>query len=204
MDEDPLSFFADEMIERADMPDPLQTRREHKLVSRLRLQTKELARIMPALPEPGESHHLVSDGRFDYWRWVPHLLGLLGPAAEAYVSSWTMNRQNVLEMLELFDAGKIQRLAVLTGLYFKRRESAVYAQLVTGLMARGQRYSAFANHAKVMLLTEASGTHWLTLEGSANLTGNPRLEQQVITNDRGVYQMHRTWMEQMLTRSEKG
>jgi hypothetical protein len=88
---------------------------------------------------------------------------------------------------------------VLTGTYFKRRETAVYAFLLEGIRARGGRFRAFQNHAKVQLIANPDRDAWYTVEGSANLTSNPRLEQYVITNDRPLWEFHRRWMEEMLT-----
>ena len=55
------------------------------------------------------------------------------------------------------------------------------------------------NHAKVLLVSNAASDTYMTCEGSANLTANPRLEQYVFTNDRTLYEFHRTWMEECLT-----
>jgi hypothetical protein len=161
------------------------------------LQEEELSQVLTELPGPGESFHLVSNGRWDYWRLVPVVLDLLGRPAEAlYGSTWTMSRQNVRELLDLFDAGRIKAVSVTSGTYFLRRESAVAATLQEGLRARGQRYKAFANHAKVVLL--AAPPDFLVFEGSANWTANPRLEQNVLINDRELYDFHRAWMEHVL------
>ena len=39
---------------------------------------------------------------------------------------------------------------------------------------------------------------WITIEGSANFTANPRLEQTVVSNDADLYAFHRAWLEEML------
>lgn len=161
------------------------------------LKGEELRSAVKGIPAAGVSLHVVANGDYDYWTWIPTIIDWLGGIVrQLYISTWTANGPNVRELLRLIDQGKIGRCAVLTGLYFKRRETAVYAQLITGLEARGQRYRAFRNHAKVSLLT--NGADWITVEGSANLTANPRLEQYVITNDRKLYDFHAAWMEAML------
>ncbi|MBK9968277.1 MAG: hypothetical protein IPP07_26815 [Holophagales bacterium] len=109
-----------------------------------------------------------------------------------------MSRGNVVELLALFDARRIKAVSVTSGTYFLRRESAVAATLQEGLRARGQRYRAFANHAKVVLL--AAPPDFLVFEGSANWTANPRLEQNVLVNDRELYDFHKAWMEDVLPR----
>lgn len=164
----------------------------------LRIQQKRAAarEILTELPLPGHSWHIVSNAAYDYWTWIPVLIDLLGGRIDSlYCSTWTMSRHNVTELFELFDAQKIARVSMLTGIYFKRRESAVYATLLSGLLARGQRYLAFENHTKISLL--AAPPHYITIEGSANLTANPRLEQYVMSNDQALHAFHVKWMEEI-------
>ena len=158
---------------------------------------EELSQVIKRIPQPGETFHVVSNGKFDYFTYVPLLVDLLGGKADAYYgSTWTLCRQNAIDLLEMYDQGKLGSIAILTGLYFKRRESAVYATIVEGLAARGQRYVAFQNHAKVTLL-QTQDAH-LVVEGSANYTANPRLENFTVTNHEGLYEMHVEWMERAL------
>lgn len=178
---------------------PLQT------VTHIRkAQRREMIRIakrenletwFTAFPAPGETWHIISDAQYDFWTWVPVLLGMLRKPVVLYGSTWTMNRDNCIELLTLFDTGGFSEVSILTGDYFKRRESAVYAELYLGLQARGQRYVAFKNHAKVLLMSD--GTDYLTIEGSANFTSNPRRENYTFTNDLDLYLFHKAWMDEI-------
>jgi len=156
-------------------------------------QQESLADVCPEPPAVGESVHIVSDSKWDFWTWVPVMFRWLRAPAVLYCSTWTLNRQNAVELFELIDDGALDHAAFLTGTYFKRRETAVYAFLLDGLRRRHGRYRAFANHAKVLLLSD--GKTCLTVEGSANLTSNPRLEQSVLTNCPELHAFHRAWME---------
>lgn len=191
-------FEPEDELETDDMPDiQLHRRRPGKRELRRALGRETVAEILPELPGEGESIHVVGNGRFDYWLLVPHLLQLLGPPAAAHLSTWVLNRENALELLALLDAGDLASVVMLTGLYFKRRETSVYATLVEGLQERGQRFLAFENHAKVVVLTRPDGDA-VVVEGSANFTANPRVEQYVITRDRALARFHVEWMEGML------
>jgi uncharacterized protein YjiS (DUF1127 family) len=122
---------------------------------------------------------------------------LIGRPIETFrASTWTMNRQNVRELLAMIDAGTLQDVGFLTGLYFKRRETAVYASLMNGLTARGKRLRCLENHAKVAILI--APPDFIVLEGSANFTENPRIEQNIIANDRRLAEFHREWIDQVL------
>ena len=201
-------FLFDDLVGDAEptetdrMPSPRAMRMEAKRAM-LRVEREaRLADLMPGPPKAGHQVHIVSGAKFDFWTWVPVMIDWLAGVEHLYCSTWTLSRGNAKELFALWDAGKIPKAAVriLTGTYFKRRESAVYAYLVEGLRARGGRYRAFQNHAKVLLLANAKRKTWLTVESSANLTSNPRLEQYVITNDRGLHDFHRGWMDEILRR----
>jgi len=177
--------------------------RTHRVSPRRRyervLRCQALAESVPQPPAPGESIHVLSKADYDFWTWVPVLLDRIGHTRTLWCSTWTVSRQSVVELFEIWDAGQIGTVNFLTGLYFKRRESAVYAMLLNGIRTRGGRYRASKNHAKVLLLDNPDRDAYLTVVGSANLTGNPRVENYVITNDRELHRFHSGWMDEILS-----
>jgi hypothetical protein len=164
------------------------------------LRQEKLEDFFQELPAPGESIHMVSNGTFDYWNLCPVMLRLLNRPATFYGSTWTMNRSNVLQLLNLFDQKKLTSVAMFAGLYFKRREPAIYSVLASGLIDRGQRFLCFENHAKIMLI--GADPDWIVIEGSANFTANPRLEQNTVTNDRQLFHFHKEWMDDLLAKCQ--
>jgi len=178
---------------------PLKLLRKTRRRLQLRaLRQEKLEEFFENLPRPGETLHVVSNGSFDYWNFAPVTLQLLGRPAVFYGSTWTMNRSNVLQLLSLYDQKKLSSVTMFSGLYFKRREPAVYTALASGLIDRGQRFLCFENHTKIMLI--GADPDWIVMEGSANFTANPRLEQNNISNDRDLFDFHKTWMEDLLAK----
>lgn len=145
------------------------------------------------------SYHIVTNGRFDFWDFVPTILKMAAPARclEFFASTWILNRRNAVELLQLFDDGKIGMIGFLTGVYFKRRESATFATLYEGLAARGQRFKACLNHAKFFTMLFDDGTAY-TCESSANFTENGNIETHVLTHDRGLFDFHKAWVSDVL------
>lgn len=194
---DPVSELPDTLDQ------PLQKLQRPRRRLQLRaLRQEKLEEFFRALPEPGETLHVVSNGSFDYWNFVPVSLQMLAARrrdpAVFYGSTWTMNRANVKQLLDLYDQKKLASVTMFSGLYFKRREPAVYTSLASGLIDRGQRFLCFENHTKIMLI--GAPPDFLVMEGSANFTANPRLEQNTITNDREIFEFHRDWMEDLLSK----
>lgn len=163
------------------------------------MKKEKASEILRELPMPGEAFHIISNGSFDYWTFVPVMIDLLGgKSLEGWFSTWTLNRMNCTELFEIYDRGALGSINFLTGVYFKRRETAVYAKLLTGIQERNGRYVALENHAKVILLT--NGKDFIAMEGSANFTANPRIEQNTIWNSPEVYNFHKGWMDEILSK----
>ena len=192
---------SEEELEHEVMPpDNLSySRRNAKIETLNALKRKFAIEHLRELPKPSVSVHIVTNARFDFWDFVPALLKLTAPriALEWYGSTWILNRRNATELLALYDEGKIRSIGMLTGIYFKRRETAVFATLYEGLKTRGQRFKACLNHSKwfAMRLDDETG---ITVEGSANFTENGNIETFVLTNDRGLFDFHKSWADTLL------
>ena len=160
------------------------------------MKKEELSKLLDVLPEEGESFHLISNGKYDYYTFIPTILNHVGHIDEFWGSTWTMNRANLEDLFNLFDAGKIDTMNIITGLYFKRRETSVYATLVDGMSRRKQKVKSCENHAKILLIQ--SGEKYYVVEGSANWTANPRVEQNMITQSKELYNFHKGWMQEYI------
>lgn len=195
--DDLLGNPEDTALESDRMPDARALRRRAKHRFARLAQRETLADVIRTPPAPGETLHILSAAKWDYWTWVPLILTNWLPRTDSlYCSTWTLNATTVTELLELWDGGKIGQVHFLTGLYFTRRETATYARLLIGIRDRGGQYRAFHNHAKILLLHHGRDYHVIT--GSANLTGNPRAEQYDWTNDHTVWTFYRDWFAEML------
>ena len=175
----------------------------HRFAAKRRMerigQREALSAVVPTCPAEGESIHVVSNAKFDFATWIPVMLNWIGKAETLWVSTWTASRSNVVELMAEWDSGRIGTVNFLSGLYFKRRETAVYSYLLEGIRQRGGRFRCSENHAKVLLLDNPATGIYLVVEGSANLTSNPRTEQYTLTHDQGLHTFHREWMNEVLS-----
>ena len=185
-----------------DQPTARTLRRQAKEQYRADLKRATLQELLPTPPNRGDTIHLISNGRYDYFTFVSIFLAWLQNRCTGfYGSTWTMNAGNVTSLLRYYDHGQIAKITVATGTYFYRRESAVANQLILGLAKRGQRTKAWENHAKVICMT--NGVDFYVAEGSANWTANPRTENNSISNSPDLYRFHAAWIEEMFAREEK-
>ncbi|MDD3538490.1 MAG: hypothetical protein WC145_12715 [Aliarcobacter sp.] len=182
--------------ESTKMISPRAYRHKGKMRAINGMKKETLDDLIKELPEEGEYVHLVSNGKYDYYTFIPVFIDKLGHIDELWGSTWTMNRSNCEDLFNQFDAGKIAGMNIITGLYFKRRETAVYASLVEGMAKRKQKVISCNNHAKVVLIR--TDDKYYVIEGSANWTGNPRIEQNVLVQSRDLFEFHKGWMEEYI------
>jgi len=153
-----------------------------------------VAEVFKTLPKIGDQVHLITNGKYDLFNLIHHFVEKMGVCNEIYLSTWIFTKQYSKILIKLFDEGKIKSIGVVTGLYYKHRDVAGFNFLTKSLYERGQKYHAFKNHAKLTILND--GENYYTIEGSANLTNNPRTEQLVITNDKDLYLFNKEWIDE--------
>lgn len=148
----------------------------------------------PGPPRPGESVHIVAN-KFHLWSCVPVLLGYLKKVDALYSATWSIAMPQARELVEMLQKGKIGKAYFITGVYMKRREPVVYAYLAENMAEKGG-VKCFETHVKILLLANEKKGDYYSIESSANLTDNPRLEFFTIYNDRGIYEHHKAWMDE--------
>lgn len=165
----------------------------------LRTVHQETMKDVIVLPAINESLHLISNGVFDFFTIAAMLIDALGGHSEHfYASTWTINQQTIMDLFDYYDTGKIGRIYILSDVTLKRRKPEGYAHLIDGLRQRGQQCISNHNHSKIVLLN--NGDNFISIEGSASFTTNPRIEQHCITNDKELWAWHRSWMDELLSK----
>lgn len=161
-----------------------------------------LSQVLTGLPTNGETIHCISNSRFDFWSFIPSVIGYLDNyTTKLYISTWTTNNRNTQGLIELYDQGKIGAIQFVVGNYFKVREAPVYNYLATKLMERKQLLISGEHHLKVLLLQNQE--NYIVVESSANLTSNPRTEQFTYNNDRDLFHFYKSWFDSLAQKEEK-
>jgi hypothetical protein len=162
---------------------------------------KDLTRISNAakhldtLPRPGETWHLISKGNFSQWDYVPAVLQLSPGSTIHYLGICTLgfSQSNLEQLIGLLDSGQVGEVDFLYSVYFKSVEKASCERLRHELTSRGHRVGCCRLHAKIILMQLSGGDHF-TIESSANLRSCRNIEQSTFSNDQGLLDFHRGWM----------
>jgi len=190
-------------IERSEVTHRRQpTRRQFLDQRRVANAAEQLGR----LPAPGETCHCVMRGNFDAFDLIPAIIRMgQEPATELNIATLGFNERNTTKLIELLDAGQVQKLTFICSVYFRSMKDSgrTFRRLVAELEARGQRVRAIRCHAKIQLIETASGAY--VIESSANLRSCHNIEQFTLTHDRALLEFHRAWMlEVLVSASEEG
>lgn len=177
---------------------PARMKRAKLKRARMQVLKRENANeLLSDMPQPGESFHFIGNGAFDCWTLTLILIDVMGGHSEnLYTSTWTMNRDVLEDLFSLFDTAKIGGINAIVSVSFKRRKTGAYMVFTNGMEERKQKHLCVENHSKITLLN--SGDDYIVIEGSANMTANPRLEQMTIINDYDLWRFHRDWMVEVL------
>lgn len=186
-------------IEHREMPDSKILKlkdRKQKLLEKKNNKIKALHELIDRLPEENEDFHIIGGGNIDAFYIIPCTLYYAVKIESMYIATWSMTRDNIKELLKLFDNGKIKELNIIISIFFQGRYKADCAFLKSEMKKRNQKIVICKNHAKIILMS--TGDNYLTFQGSANFTANPRVEQMVFSCGNELFDFHKEWMDSLL------
>lgn len=155
------------------------------------------AETLAAIPRADQAWHLLINGRFALWDFVPAALKLAGEHVtikQLHLATLGFSRKNIAELAALLDAGKVQSVALLCSHYFKGTSGGIYEFAQAELAARKQRFASIRTHAKVVLM-RLSDDRTIAIESSANLRSCKNIEQVSVYGLPDLYRFHAGWME---------
>lgn len=126
--------------------------------------------------EPGDVCTFWSNGDWSLYQLIDKLLQQTGPETEVYLATWSISELSARKLLAWVEEGRIKKLVGVIDFRSKNRHPAAF-HLSKNIFSEIR--IAYC-HAKVTALV--GNGHWITVNGSANWTENPRLESGVIIN----------------------
>lgn len=197
----PLNFKPEttQEIEHIKLPDSkiikLQNRKRQYLEKK-KNKIKTLHELVDRLPVPGEDFHIIGGGNVDAFHIIPCTLHYAPVIECMYIATWSMTRENMQDLLKLFDTGKIREINIVISIFFQGRYKGDCAFLKSEMKKRNQKIVICLNHAKIILMN--AGGKNLVFQGSANFTANPRVEQMILSCSRELLEFHKEWMDSLL------
>lgn len=110
-------------------------------------------------------------------------------------STWCMAGEDILQLREWIEQGKIKHLDLYLGEIFPnsyRVEWQMIRELYRDYPELG-RFCVFKNHSKIF--AGLGGAFAFGIQSSANINTNPRTEQASITIDNGIYDFYKAYFD---------
>jgi hypothetical protein len=164
------------------------------------LAVEDLTNLIGGLPPVDTDYYIISNGTgrtkkagavvqsFGFGAFISYVVEQFGDGCIVDLSTWSMNKDHVFMILELLDSRAIERIRILCANPMQRRKWDEMATLINGLKKfKDSKLKLFKNHSKVYCIRNADSTRFCTITGSANLSGNPRAENYVISTSPDLY-----------------
>ena len=144
--------------------------------------------------ERGHCYCFISGGDVDSLSYLKAVLRQQ-PLSQLVVSTWCMAVQDIIELREWIEAGRIEKMDIYLGEIFKGSYAFEYATLKELYEQKPElgRMAIFRNHSKVMA---GRGEKFsFAILSSANINTNPRCEQACIIIDDGAFEFYKDFFD---------
>lgn len=144
----------------------------------------------------GESYHVLTGGDVDglsFLRVVIRQQDL----DYCLFSTWCMASEDIYEIGEWLDEGKIKRMDAYVGEIFPGSYRQEYNILKPIIESHGGRVCVFRNHAKIF--AGYGDKFAFGIETSSNINTNPRAENGCITIGRDIYDFYRDYFDGIIS-----
>jgi len=140
----------------------------------------------------GESYHCISAGDVDSLSYLKCVLRQQD-LDYCLISTWCMAMDDVLQIEEWLEEGKIKTMDAYVGEIFTGTYGGEYAKLKPLLKKYGGKIVIFRNHSKV--IAGYGKKFYFTVESSANINTNPRAENSVLTIGKGLFEFYKKYFD---------
>ena len=119
----------------------------------------------------------------------------------ALCSTWCMAAEDILQLTQWYDEGKIRKIDLYVGEIFPNSYKIEW-QMVKDFYAKhpdAGRVAVFRNHSKVYAGCNESENFYFGIQTSANINTNPRTENGCIIIDKGIYDFYRAYFDGIIS-----
>jgi hypothetical protein len=171
-------------------------KRKNKNIYRRAFSETQLLDVLGFDFKDGDSYHCISGGDVDSLSYLKVILRQQN-LDHCLFSTWCMAMEDVLQMEEWLETGKIKTMDAYVGEIFPNSYSQEWAKLRPVIKKYGGRIVVFRNHAKIY--AGYGDKFHFAVESSANINTNPRAENACITIGRDIYEFYREYFDGIIT-----
>ncbi len=145
----------------------------------------------------GCTYNFITGGDCDSLTFLKVVLNQAPPLDHLLFSTWCMAAEDLLQLTEWYEAGKIRKLDMYLGEIFPSTYRVEWGmvQRFYGRHPEAGRVAVFRNHSKIFAGCSEADSFYFGIQSSANINTNPRTEQASITMDKGIYDFYRSYFD---------
>ena len=203
---------ADEREDPFDEPKKATTARNHRrttacteLSSRYQYrrafsEVKLLEAMKYVKPEKGVSYNFITAGDVDSMSYLKVVLNWYN-LDYVLCSTWCMAAEDILQLQEWHEAGRIKRLDMYLGEIFPGSYKIEW-EMVKAFYKQhpdAGRAAIFRNHSKIYAGANYAEDFYFGIQTSANINTNPRTENGNITIDQGLFEFYKDYFDGIIS-----
>jgi hypothetical protein len=193
--EDPIND-EDNAPERPKQKRSTCLRRIDKHVYRRAFSETQLLDLTGFNFQDGESYHFITGGDVDSLSYLKIILRQQD-LDHCLFSTWCMASEDIYQMQDWLESGKIKRLDAYVGEIFPGTYRLEYGLLKPIIEKHGGRVAVFRNHSKIY--AGYGDKFYFGIETSANINTNPRTENGCITIGKDIYLFYREYFDGIIS-----
>lgn len=156
-------------------------RKQSRLQLRRARNEETLTAVLPQRLPAGYSAHVISAGDVDALSFIAHIARQYQRLDEVLISSWCLALPDIEWLEQQQKENRIGKLRFYCGEILRATYPDTYDSICRLERQQKASLTISRNHAKVTLIK--TGSERYTIESSANLNTNPRIEQTAIHTD---------------------
>lgn len=176
-------------------------KRKDKAFARKLIKPANAQALVDQFPkDSSDTLHGIVCGDFVMGDVIPAVSKKWGPIEHLLISTLSLSVNNAEALAGLLRKNSSLQCKLLVSHYFKNTNGEIFTalrELLQKPFAERFQLAVHRSHAKIILLETAD--HCFSIETSANLRSSNNIEQVVVNNDRGVFDFHAEWIEQLIS-----
>lgn len=149
------------------------------------------------LIQENKNYHYMSNGDWSMYHLVNHFLNQTG-CAHLYIATWSISEFSARQLTDWLEQGRIKSITALLDYRSKNRHASAFHLAKMNFSDIKIAYC----HAKVTIIE--TDNLYISINGSANWTENPRIESGVVSTDKPTALAHKKWITEMVEKSDYG
>lgn len=186
----------EEIKERPKQKRSTCLKRSDKQIYRRAFSETQLLDLVGLDFRDGEQYHFITGGDVDALSYLKLVLRQQD-LDYCMFSTWCMASEDIYQMQDWLESGKIQRIDAYVGEIFPGTYQLEYSLLKPIIEGHGGRVAVFRNHSKIF--AGYGSKFYFGIETSANINTNPRTENGCITIGREIYEFYKGYFDGIIS-----